>query len=451
MLTLAASLAVAIATAPITIPLTTSPAIARRATAVPIPSVRVWLPGDDLLRQGEDARLYFRTDEDAYVTVVRVDTEGELDILFPARASESGRVRGGRTYPVEGDRGVAFRANEQPGLGYVFAIASTEPFDFSRAAWWRFGSYRAGSRIHGDPFVAAQEFAEQLLGGRDDPYVLDHVEYHVGHRSEYPRYLCYGCHSGRSHSWDPYAYRCSNFRVVVYDDPYYYPYRYYPSSRVVYAREPARPRYEFKTVSSRDRAAGAGAGAGGDPIVEHRQRDDNFDLRRPGSPTRDPNILAPRAGDPGATRPGDDVGTGTTGRRRVRTDADDAPAPSDGPSARTPRRDPAESEGSEGRPRQDAPAGPRRVDGSDARQPARGTAGEAARREPRRDGGEEGRSGSSATPRREGGSAPSGSARGETQRKPSEARSSGGSRGSSPSRSGGGGSGAGGGGRRRTP
>ena len=96
-------------------------------------------------------------------------------------------------------------------------------------------------------------------------YGLDFISYSVGGAHEYPRFLCYQCHGFRPYSaWDPYRYSCVNFRVVVYDDPYFYPSRRYRADRVVMVgpRNPTRPRFGFKERAS---------GESGTPVVVVRQ------------------------------------------------------------------------------------------------------------------------------------------------------------------------------------
>src|SRR5439155_1758397 len=76
----------------------------------------------------------------------------------------------------------------------------------------------------------------------------DIAPYYVQQHYDYPRFLCYDCHSYVSYPyWSPYDYTCVRFRIVVFDDPYYYPYRYYGGTRVVFTR-PLRPapRFVFK-------------------------------------------------------------------------------------------------------------------------------------------------------------------------------------------------------------
>jgi hypothetical protein len=296
------------------------------------PTVRLWFRGDNLFRHGDYPEVYFRTDEDAYVMIVRIDTDGRLEILSPSHANGHQFARAGRTYDVPGYSRGAFRVDDDPGMGYVFAVASWEPFNLDRIALGRSGAYRfAGQRIHGDPFVAVQDLADELLDDRYGYYALDHVAYYVNRRYEYPRYLCYDCHGYRSYShWDPYAHRCVNFRIVIYNDPYYYPYRYSRGSRVIYVRDTRRPRYEFKGATT--------VASAREPYIDYRFRGDDVDRRRPGSPAHDPNL--PRrtnASSPGATRPGEDVPAGGSvgGRRVLGSDTPSSP----GPDGRLPRRE----------------------------------------------------------------------------------------------------------------
>jgi len=327
------------------------------------PSVRLWFRGDNLFRRGDAADVYFRTDDDAYVMIVRVDTDGRLDILSPTHRDDDQLARGGRTYHVPGYSRGSFHVSDDPGMGYVFAVASWEPFDLERVGYGRSGAYRyAGQRIHGDPFTAVQDLADDLLDDRYGYYAMDHVAYYVDRRYEYPRYLCYDCHGYRSYAhWNPYAYRCVNFRMVIYNDPFYYPYRYSRGSRVIYVRDPRRPRYEFKDAV---RVASTP-----EPYINYRFRGDDVDRRRPGSPANGATV--PRrasSSSAGATRPGDDVpaGGGVGGRRVI--GAGDAPSP--GPDGRVPRRD-GDGPIPEGR-------SPRREIGDDRTPPSDGE------REPRR-------------------------------------------------------------------
>jgi hypothetical protein len=67
----------------------------------------------------------------------------------------------------------------------------------------------------------------------------------VGDTYTYPRFLCYDCHDARPYaSWNPYSVACTTYRVVIWDDPYFYPYYRYSGTNVVVVRPPVtQPRY----------------------------------------------------------------------------------------------------------------------------------------------------------------------------------------------------------------
>src|SRR3990172_4790690 len=57
------------------------PPHAARITALALrhtdrPGIRVWSTHDEVYRRGERARIYFRTERDAFVTIFRIDTDG---------------------------------------------------------------------------------------------------------------------------------------------------------------------------------------------------------------------------------------------------------------------------------------------------------------------------------------------------------------------------------------
>ena len=218
------------------------------------PRINLWLNRDDVYRRGDRARVYFRSDEDAYVTVVRIDTDGRVRVLFPIDPWEDNYARGGRTFEVIGrDRDEAFRVDDYPGLGYVFAIASDEPFSYDdvvRGDHWDYRQISEG-RVRGDPYVAVSDLAERIApeGGYD----YDVASYSVENHYDYPRFVCYDCHTYAAwRYWDPYHSSCSRFRIVIYDDWYYYPYRQYRGGVVVVRPYRPGPRYVFKDYDGRN-------------------------------------------------------------------------------------------------------------------------------------------------------------------------------------------------------
>ncbi len=237
------------------------------------PMVSVWMGGGSVFRQGDRAPVYFRADRSAYVTVMRIDTDGRLSVLYPSHAHQQRRVRGGQTVVVHSRSG-AFRVNDRTGLGYVFAIASDEPFDYSRIARGRNWEYMHVRHTRYDPFEAMHDLAEMIVWDRRTPYSLDFAEYHVGRRAPYPRYMCLDVPRGH----DPYLYPCRRFATVYRASPHRYGYGpYYGySNRAVYVRQPARyPQIEQKPPQ----AAPPPVTAPGNEI-ERRRREDDADVRR---------------------------------------------------------------------------------------------------------------------------------------------------------------------------
>lgn len=252
------------------------------------PRVQVWTDrGEDPYASGERVRVHFHAEPDAYVTIIRIDTDGRVRVLFPREPWEDNFVRGGRDYEVQGQAyRHAFYSDDYPGVGYVFAIAAADPFTYEgleRNDRWDYRAI-ANGQVHGDPYVAVTDLAQRIVPDGYSAWDYDVVSYYVQQHYDYPRFLCYGCHSYVSYSaWRPYDYACVRFRIVVFDDPYYYPYRTYGDSRVVFTR-PLRPepRFIFKDRQGSDAF-----------ITRVRERPVTGDVRR-----RDEGV---RGGDIGGT------------------------------------------------------------------------------------------------------------------------------------------------------
>jgi len=226
----------------------TVPATPLRVVGFGRPRVEVWTNrGDDPYHTGQRARVFFHADRDAYVTIFRVDTDGRVRVLYPREPWEDGFVNGDRDFEIQGRYDDGFDIDDYPGVGYVFAIAASDPFDYDPIMIGDHWDYRAiaDGRVRGDPYVALTDLAERIVPSQSDDWDYDIVPYYVDQHYDYPRFLCYDCHSYASYRyWNPYSYSCVRFRIVVFDDPYYYPYRYYGGTRVVFTR-PFRPEPRF--------------------------------------------------------------------------------------------------------------------------------------------------------------------------------------------------------------
>jgi uncharacterized protein DUF4384 len=357
------------------------------------PRVEVWTDrGDSPYTGGQGVRVHFRADRDAFVTILRVDTDGRVRVLFPREPWEDNFTRGGRDYEVQGgyDRH-AFSIDDYPGVGYLFAVAAADPFVYDGLESNDHWDYRliADGRVRGDPYVALTDLAQRIVPDGYGDWDYDIAPYYVQRHYDYPRFLCYDCHTYVSYpSWSPYDYTCVRFRIVVFDDPYYYPYRYYGGTRVVFTR-PYRPepRFIFKDRQGSDLF-----------ITRVRERPVNDDRRRDvGVRGRDlggtgvippPNIQPPRP------RPGsedqhneDDRGRGRQPDQRDHRDQPARPERPPLPDRRERPDSPQNPDRPERRDRPDRPEGRERPE-QPARpaQPERRAAPEERRRaEPRRE------------------------------------------------------------------
>jgi hypothetical protein len=222
------------------------------------PFIEVWASAE-VFERGEKVHVWFRAAEDAFITVMRIDTDGRVWVLYPQQPWHNNYVPAGHRLEVSsaggGGRPHAFVVDDYPGTGYLFAVASRVPFDyrlFVEGDRWDYRNIAYYGRVTGDPYVALMDLIDQMVpaSGYED-YSYDVYPYHVDERYEYPRFLCYDCHAYVAYPmWNPYLHSCLRFRLVVYDDPYYYPARAYAGTRVVYIRpRQLEARYVFQSRS----------------------------------------------------------------------------------------------------------------------------------------------------------------------------------------------------------
>jgi hypothetical protein len=278
-------------------------ALRRQQTAA---RISVWADRERPYRRGDEAKISFRSGASGHVTIMRVDTDGRIRVLFPREPWRRTFVRGGQTLEVADTRErSSFRVDDGPGIGYVLAVTSPLPFDYdlvTRGDYWDFRLIDDG-RIRGDPYVALTDLSRRIT--QRGSFGYDIAPYYVERRYAYPRFVCNECHSyARSDQWDPYSQSCLRYRVVIYDDPAYYPYRYNRGRNVVPVR-PLRPaaRYVFRDAEP-----------GVEYITRLRQRDSHEQRRREGDQGRTSIDVGGRgavpapAREPRATRQADEHG-----------------------------------------------------------------------------------------------------------------------------------------------
>ena len=228
----------------------------QRAALGDVLEARIWLDRgvDPVLRRGDWARVYYRTSRDSQVSVFHIDTNGFMRVLHPGSPMDDHYALGERDYRVLFPESQYWHVDEDEGKGYLFIVASAAPLDFSGFAYARYGGgwdisavLQAGYR---DPFLMMDDIVEALIPRSwAAEFALDFVAYDIDHPHDYPRFLCYDCHGFiPMFDWNPYGHWCTDFRVVIHDDPYYYPVYRYRGDRVVYTRPlaPRSPMFELQ-------------------------------------------------------------------------------------------------------------------------------------------------------------------------------------------------------------
>ncbi len=199
--------------------------------------VAVWVDRneDEVYRKGQEMAVGFQSNEDAYAVVYRIDTDGEVTILWPRSRMDDGFVFGGHEYelPVNGAR--RLRVSSDEGEGYVEAVVSRYPFDLRHLELdfhHEPGATRVGFRVAGDPFLAMNEVNFALTGLEDaeDYIVTNYVAYYVHRQVEHPRYLCSQCHFEDDVAYHPYNDTCQ-LNITVdhhWGNTWWDRYGYYP-------------------------------------------------------------------------------------------------------------------------------------------------------------------------------------------------------------------------------
>ncbi len=76
---------------------------------------------------GDKIGFEFKSNRDAYVTILDIGTSGKVHVIFPNKWHKSGKVVADRTYRIPGeDSDFVFRVKGPPGINYVKAIGTTK-------------------------------------------------------------------------------------------------------------------------------------------------------------------------------------------------------------------------------------------------------------------------------------------------------------------------------------
>jgi len=162
------------------------------------PQVDLWLDQVNY-RAGDRIAPHFVTEPGSYVTIVRINSDGQLRVLYPQRPRDQkpfqkSQLVNDRVPYYSGDS--RFEVFESQGMGFVFAIASYDRFDYSyftQGGEWSIARLANDGR-YGDPFEIVRRFVDRTLSSSD--YSMDYVSYEVYNSGARSRYASrYGYHS----------------------------------------------------------------------------------------------------------------------------------------------------------------------------------------------------------------------------------------------------------------
>lgn len=171
--------------------------------------------------QGENLVVYFRANRDCYVTVYDLNTEGDINLLYPYDPRDDHFIEGGRVYTIpDYYDDFVLRVNGDPGLEFIQAVASEDYFEVPR--WgsnfrdpdnWR-PIDRESEAIWYLQYINERYFrVENWRGFHSD---LDYTYFKVRQDWQY---------AWDSYYYDDYDYYHSNIHFVYH--PYYYRPVYY--------------------------------------------------------------------------------------------------------------------------------------------------------------------------------------------------------------------------------
>jgi len=192
-----ASVALLVAVTPALPGQTVNPRVYSTQESDNAPQVDLWL--DEVsYRVGDRIAPHFVAEPGAYVTIVRITSDGQIRVLYPQRPRDQrpfqkAQLVNDRVPFYSGDN--RFQVYESQGIGFVFAIASFEKFDysyFSTGRDWSIARLTNDGR-YGDPFEIVRRFVDRTLLNAN--FALDYVSYSVengGPRSRYASRYDYG-------------------------------------------------------------------------------------------------------------------------------------------------------------------------------------------------------------------------------------------------------------------
>jgi hypothetical protein len=165
-------------------------------------------PTGSVYQNGEAVSFMLESDNDAYVIVFNIDTEGYVHLLVPHEGEAAARLAANRRYPIPQSPDEELLVGGKRGMEFVFAVSVRDrdaiaDREIARFHESEYGPENQRIRIEGDPFTAANQIASQLIRGiRYSAGVsLAYTYFFMGEAVDYPRYMCLDCYETGA---DPY-------------------------------------------------------------------------------------------------------------------------------------------------------------------------------------------------------------------------------------------------------
>jgi hypothetical protein len=166
-------------------------------------------PIGSVYRDGETVRFSIRTDFDAYAVVFNIDTEGFVHLLYPRDGRSLQKISSDRIYYLPEYEDEALVVSGKKGIEFVFALAAPHRDDFNRdEIAFLLDDERLPAnrrfRIDGDPLLAANRIASQLIRGisHRNGTTLSFTYFYLNEAVDFPRYMCEDCYETGK---DPYG------------------------------------------------------------------------------------------------------------------------------------------------------------------------------------------------------------------------------------------------------
>jgi hypothetical protein len=160
--------------------------------------------------EGEAVRFTVRTDADAYVLLFDIDTEGFVHLLYPRDAKSLQKFSAGVSHDIPAQADESLLVTGKTGMEFVFAVAvpNRDAISDREIGFLLDGETQPTHkkyRIDGDPFLAANRVAGQLVRGirYSDDVTLAYTYFFVNEAVDYPRYLCEECYDKDTDPYEP--------------------------------------------------------------------------------------------------------------------------------------------------------------------------------------------------------------------------------------------------------